>query len=311
MRDVIGEVPRLIDAEFAIAYRPFRQEQGWGLGLFETCRLPDAKRFKTAAEAFLTSAPSRFAPYDAERPEPRQRNRVLRVATLMDERSWMKVPIVRDLMVPFGLHRFDEVRTLICDGPSLLAWVGGFRMRPFSSTAMAALAELSPALKARLRLERQLLDARVSWEGLTLAVDSLPAPAFLLANKRIEYANATGRFLLQRDRRAIQGLLAGPPSERISRNVIAANGVTSLGLCVIHEPASDLDVRLARKGAAWGLTCAESGVVASLVLGDANKTVAAKVGRTEATIEFHVTRILKKAGVSSRSELVAVFWTDP
>jgi DNA-binding NarL/FixJ family response regulator len=223
----------------------------------------------------------------------------------------MKMPIVRGLLVPSNLHRFDQVRTLICDGPALLAWVGGFRTRPFSGAGVAALAELAPALRARLRLERQLVEARLDWQGLTLAVNSLPAPAYLLADRRIEHANPTGLLLLQRDRRAIESLLSGPLSDRISRNVIAVNGVTCLSLCVIHEPSADLDVRLARKCAIWSLTCAESAVVASLVLGDANKTVAAKVGRTEATIEFHVTRILKKAGVSARAELVAAFWTDP
>jgi DNA-binding NarL/FixJ family response regulator len=51
-----------------------------------------------------------------------------------------------------------------------------------------------------------------------------------------------------------------------------------------------------------------SGVLDRLALGDSNKDIAAQLGCTESTVEVHVSALLKKAGVDSRSKLIARYW---
>lgn len=59
---------------------------------------------------------------------------------------------------------------------------------------------------------------------------------------------------------------------------------------------------------AWGLTRTQGEVLEALVRGLTNKEIAAELGNAEATIESHVTRIMRKAGVSGRTALVSRFW---
>ena len=58
---------------------------------------------------------------------------------------------------------------------------------------------------------------------------------------------------------------------------------------------------------AWppGLTTAERGVLHLLAAGCSNKEIAAALGKAEPTIKHQVSSILDKAGVQSRTQLVA------
>jgi DNA-binding NarL/FixJ family response regulator len=59
--------------------------------------------------------------------------------------------------------------------------------------------------------------------------------------------------------------------------------------------------------AAYGLTQAQSRVLALLVEGRSNREIAEGLGLAEGTVKVHVTRILKALKVSSRTQvLVAV-----
>lgn len=76
-------------------------------------------------------------------------------------------------------------------------------------------------------------------------------------------------------------------------------------------PATDLprDERLERVTADWKLTRAQAEVLSRVVRGLSNKEIAAELGKAEATVEVHVTRILRKSGVAGRTALVSRFWT--
>jgi DNA-binding CsgD family transcriptional regulator len=60
----------------------------------------------------------------------------------------------------------------------------------------------------------------------------------------------------------------------------------------------------------WGLTRRQIAVLKLVVHGDANKEIAQALGCAENTVELHVTQLLRKADLPSRTRLIARFWSD-
>ncbi|MHB8419405.1 MAG: helix-turn-helix transcriptional regulator [Myxococcales bacterium] len=246
----------------------------------------------------------RFGLYDASQPEPWQRNRAL----AFDD--FDPSAVVRTAMWPLfsqlGLEHSDQLRALICDGPSLLAWVGGFRRDRFGEGEGAALQRLVPALRKRLRLERQLAEQRVRAQALGPAMEAIAAPAFLLGGRgRVLHANAAGQALLEEDwTGTLEGLRA---NGGYARTRVSSPGVPEVTLAVRQAPPED-SVRLAAAAARWGLSPREREVLALLAGGAANKTIAVALRVSEGTVEAHVTHLLHKAQAGSRAALVASYW---
>jgi DNA-binding NarL/FixJ family response regulator len=71
-----------------------------------------------------------------------------------------------------------------------------------------------------------------------------------------------------------------------------------------------LELRLASATPAWKLTRRQAEVMRLIARGDANKEIAANLGCAENTVELHVTALLRRVGVSSRTQLVARFWSE-
>ena len=61
----------------------------------------------------------------------------------------------------------------------------------------------------------------------------------------------------------------------------------------------------ARAIARWGLTPRQREVLALLVEGRSNLGIAAELGIREATVEVHVSAVLRRAGVGQRAAVVA------
>jgi DNA-binding NarL/FixJ family response regulator len=76
------------------------------------------------------------------------------------------------------------------------------------------------------------------------------------------------------------------------------------------SPVRDIDARLAAASATWQLTPRQAEVLAGVVEGASNKEIAGTLGRAENTVELHLTQLLRKAGVSSRTRLLARFWSE-
>jgi DNA-binding CsgD family transcriptional regulator len=68
--------------------------------------------------------------------------------------------------------------------------------------------------------------------------------------------------------------------------------------------------RLQRAGQVWHLTPRQLEVLELLTRGRTNKEIATELGRSEGTVELHVTHLLRKCGASHRSELAARFWSE-
>lgn len=139
---------------------------------------------------------------------------------------------------------------------------------------------------------------------LCVALEAIPCPAFAVRRTgECVAANASGREWL-----------AEAPGRAV-RLAAAARGGPSDDLVVSHPhsnvgPYLVLRVELARESSErvsgeWGFTRRERAVHARLLEGETNRVIAAQLGIAERTVETHLTRMFKKAGVESRAELVA------
>lgn len=73
--------------------------------------------------------------------------------------------------------------------------------------------------------------------------------------------------------------------------------------------AQDDEERRRRTASAWKLTPREAEVFELLLRGQSNKEIASSLQCAEATVELHITRVLRKSGASSRMALASQFWS--
>lgn len=71
----------------------------------------------------------------------------------------------------------------------------------------------------------------------------------------------------------------------------------------------DLEAKLARAREVWGATPRQVDVLRILAVGKTNKEIAEALACAENTVELHVTQLFKRARATSRTELVAKFWS--
>ena len=297
LREVVAGLPALLGADQACAFlvRPDR-----GLDFFYGSKMPAGIR--GAYEKWLRDAPKNFANYDPARPDPRQRNIALRTAELVALTGRPAPPVVRSFLPRFALSESDQLRVLICDGPVLLAWIGGFRARPFSRADARHLQAIVPSLQRRLALERTLVAAARTALEISAALEDVPAAAYVLGRGgAVLHANAAGRALLDRDRKAVEDQLSG--GSQVQRARLDAQ----LQLAILNGPA-DPAPRVAAARARWQLTNRQAQVLELLAQGLSNRRVAASLGCSESTVELHVTALLEKAQCESRAQLVAHVW---
>lgn len=58
----------------------------------------------------------------------------------------------------------------------------------------------------------------------------------------------------------------------------------------------------------WNLSKRQSEVMARVIAGDTNKSIATRIEISVSMVEQHLAAIFRKAGVSSRHELIALHW---
>lgn len=85
---------------------------------------------------------------------------------------------------------------------------------------------------------------------------------------------------------------------------------TPVSVILGTDDIDPLAARLDRMVNAWRLTPRQGEVLSLVVAGRTNKEIANELECAENTIELHVTRILRKTGTSSRTQLIAHFWSD-
>lgn len=313
---VLGRVVRPLEKRLAsrkvVAFGVSVGPEGGNLSF--ACASPALLAEGTAALASLVrTRPRDFAAFDSESPDLSQRNVALLRSDLAARTAVDALPVAREVFPCYGLSRDDFVRVLVCDGPSLLAWVGAFRREPFGPRERDELQRLVPALRRRLVAERLLRDTRLAAAAFCAAVEAVGAPAFVLsASGRVLHANGAGCALIDRDRRSIEeqlrAALAGRPNGYEITRLISAAAPDHF--FVVQRAPMQAGRQVAAAASRWGLTPRQREVLALLAAGKCNKTIAAELGCAPRTVELHVSACLDKAQCEQRAELVAKLWRE-
>jgi DNA-binding CsgD family transcriptional regulator len=274
----------------------------------------DETSMSTLFPAYVAGEEVRWGGYNPGRPEPKQRNRVM----AFDPAAVRAHPLARDLYVQIGIGGLDQLRVLVCEGPSLLGWVGAWqsgRYEPWQATVLAALV---PDLRRRLSLDRQL-GQRATSAMLEAALDAIGRVAFIVAeNGRILEANAAARALLEKDstttrEQILAAVTARGDHPRWLVTRARADGQRDEVLVLERSRTGDerTSTRVAEAATRWSLTRRQQDILAKVAEGNANQSIAAMLGLSERTVEVHVTALLDKAQVECRSELVAKVYGAP
>jgi DNA-binding CsgD family transcriptional regulator len=153
-----------------------------------------------------------------------------------------------------------------------------------------------------------MLDALAS-SGLQVALDHIGSPAFVTdGGGRPVYSNGIGARLFDRDPAGMTKNLQRRLTARDVRE-ITAPGLRPHWFVVLSPEADVPDERVARAALQWKLTKRQGEVLALAVKGEANKTIASLLGCAVATVEVHMSAILRKTALDNRAQLVSRFWT--
>jgi DNA-binding CsgD family transcriptional regulator len=301
------ELGALLGGGRAIAYRPTLTGAGtWALG----GRISTDEPFMQAYDTMLSGVDVAFT-YNPLQPDDTQQNCV---ATLSETHTHgpQTSCVVCAGWPTVGLAHHDQVRVLICDGPALLAWVGGLREQPYAPRERAALAALVPVFRQTFAVRRKLLDAGVAIAGLAAALEAIGAPGFIAQRDgRIDHANHAGARLVDHSAGEVRAKLRDAIAGNVGTSLLAplgASGLPQRFLVVLHESRSLGELRLREAAQQWHTTDRELAVLRWLVTGDANKEIAIKLGCSEVNVERHVTSLLRKAKCDGRARLVAKYW---
>ncbi|MFL5320847.1 MAG: response regulator transcription factor [Myxococcaceae bacterium] len=192
----------------------------------------------------------------------------------------------------------DQLRALVCDGPSLLYWVGFMRKERYSEREVRAFRRLLPLLERRLRVERSLAGAP-SLSLISRVLHGFGTAAFLLGPRgRIEACNELGLRAWERDRGSLRAEL-GSGSFEVTR---LSDGYS---LAVARSAPQGSSERSGLAARRWGLTPRQSDVLRELSSGRTNWQIASALGCTERTVEVHVSAILARTGLENRASLIA------
>jgi DNA-binding NarL/FixJ family response regulator len=294
-----------------------RKELGWAADFIYSTHPPAVELTRT----FLRTAPDGWSPFFPVTPKS-LRNRAVRPKVIHRRRITNPTPGTRALIAEVGdrlpgYMAKDDLGVSVCDGDVGLCWVGSSRQAPFGRRETAVLDAIIPSLKARMVLEHQLGHARASHALLEAALEAIPTAAFIVGGSSIEYANATGRTLLDRERLSViaslrESMRTRSPDAPFAITPVESPGEDSMALAVLRGGSTGRE--LVRRSAVFSarhtLTPRQSEVLALLARGYGNKTIAERAGVAEGTVEEHITSLLRKARVDSRTALVAKFWTD-
>jgi len=312
-------VPALHEAlrtERTLAYVPVPSGDSIVMGDLHAEKI-DVRRIRRLMDALTQSVTIGWTTYNALRPEPWQRNRTLTRAQI-EARSGTptaEMPITKRVIGPMGFAAHDQLRVLLCDGPSLLAWVGGWQPDAFDGRQRTLLAAVAPALRRRLRLERSFAAMPRTLAALAATLAALGAPAFVTSRSgQIFDANQAGRALHARSPRTLVAALRDaaarrPSSIRLSMTPLVGTGEGASFLAIVQPDTRETRLSAAISGvsARWRLTPRQVEVLELVGRGLSNSTISATLGISESTVEFHLAAVFEKAGVDTRAALIALF----
>jgi DNA-binding CsgD family transcriptional regulator len=311
MLQVLAPLRELLHFDLTIAYGVEEVGQEFCMSFAEVeggCGIGVVRR---VLGSFMNGRWPEHTAFNPRRPEPWNSNHVLAYEDLV-RHGIPSTPTSEIAMPKLGVHVSQQLRVLVCEGPSLLAYVGGFRDvhdEPYTQRDRRALGALVPFLRRRLVLERTLAMAGPTRAALEVAMEAIASPAFLLTKFGIPVlTNAAGRAALDADPVALRASLSD--AVRTARREefrvvpVVSPGSPQLYLAM-GRPSSRARMMVQSAARHWLLSRRQADVLGWIVEGASNARVAAELGIAERTVETHVTAILDRAQVESRAELIA------
>jgi DNA-binding CsgD family transcriptional regulator/PAS domain-containing protein len=271
--------------------------------------------WRSAVDEYLRGRGTSWGIYNPVRPEPAQRDLVLstaEVAVLTDGR----VLAMRDAVFQrIGIVGFDTMRALVCDGPSMLAWIGIVQPEATTERQRQLMALLLPAFRKRLAFERIVSETAMAGTSMAAALEQVSGAAWVLgAGGRIAHANAAGAARFDADPTATRvdlvACAAGGADPRFKVTQLRKGDGGDAGHLVI-ETLDDRPRVASDAARRYNLTPAQTRVLEHVARGASNATIAAELHVAERTVEAHVTAILIKAQVASRSALIVRIYAQP
>lgn len=252
-------------------------------------------------------AHGRQGPFIQLRPAARQRNRALLFHQLVRDRAKLRVTARQAGLYRVGLEGLDQVRMLVCEGPTLKAFVGVYRAEPFGARHSELLSRLQPAFLERARLSSVLPQAELSLAALDIVFENTASATGLVDPRgRVMMGNARLLANALTWRQTLRAAIAG------DRSSFAATPVDAVGFprhYLVREVDGGARVTpaFARK---HGLTPRETEVLEHLVAGRSNAAIAALLVCSVRTAETHVSNLLAKTQVGSRTEVIDLLLTE-
>jgi len=334
----VQDLGHLLDAPKALAFGVRVEQERASLAFAHANRAEFDGKLALEFNHLLASgrAPLLFNP---AKPEPNQRNVALVIPPLLTvpssgvcaKKSRRGRPIhlplntrlseeqdrlvANRLLVAAGVQDDFILRSLICEGSSLLAWLGIFQPEPPTDKQRDIFKAVLPALQKRLKVEQLIGKSAFNAAALDLVLEKVAAPAFLItATGAIVHTNSAGRALASSDWRRLEqslrdSLRASGPESPFDLTRLSWAGAPDHYFAVQRAAPREHATRLEEAVKRWRLRLQGARVLSRLVQGDPNKAIAAKLGCAESTIELYVTEILRRAGVDSRAALIAKFWS--
>ncbi len=311
---VTTELGKLLQAEDVLLVKLRHAGAAWTVDFFHSADTARHARVASQLTHFFTNAPKRYAWYNAVSPEPRYRNRTVEAISILPP-GWYEASRIRaEFMAPLRFEHHRQLRSLVCDGPALLAWFGAFIPDTVDARQFSIFRRLVPSLGRRLAVEQRLRETPRLSHALEAALDHIDAPAFILGPRgNVREVNTAGRALLASvptTRASLVDAALGRPSELTCELVPLRQNDRALGwLAIVRgatsaaRPLGHLDV--SKFAARWLLSPRQAQVLDLLARGASNLRIACELKISERTAEDHVAAILAKAQVGTRSSLIA------
>lgn len=236
----------------------------------------------------------RFGLYDPFCPEPSQRDRARHLTPELNREFAAPIwAVQREFM---GGDR-AQLRMLICDGPVLLTWIGGFSEDPQMADRKRLLSAVCRPLRRHLILERRLRgDAAAG--AFEVLLERFPGRAMLLTQTgQVVFANRAARAALDGAsgfRTLVCNAATGAPPAGLERLKVPVPGarphVLLLEAPVHWGPKEEAEVGLE-------LSSRQRDVLRLALRGYANKEIAQALSVSVATVEFHLGALFRKLGV--------------
>ncbi len=306
---VAGSVERLrslLHANLGVSYR-VKLEDRWTLEHIEVAGPGNiAEELHALFES--SCADDTVVAYDPRRPAREERNVVVCPTMGLSEEEISRFAITACVGAQHHL------RILLCDGASLLSWLGGIRSDPFTDREAALLMRVSGSFRSRFKLERQLGHAKLNIAALAAAMGALGTMAYIVAHDGpVAHANESGALELARRGRTLREELRAAirdpthPGYRVIALDIKA--CPDYHLLIFVGDRDEVERRTAVFRRRFALTARQAHITALLARGESNKEIAIELDISHRTVELHVAAVLKKFGSDTRARLIAQFWS--